>query len=100
MEGLCGYRQAELLGRSVGLLTAELCWVTQDSLRDGAKATGRARCSSTRVAIARQDGSQVFAEISVSTFELGGQIHFSAIVRDIQERRLMRALRVRQHGEP
>ena len=91
MEGLCGYRQAELVQRSIGLLTADLLAATQDSLRDGAKATGKNSLLLNEVAISRKDGAQVFAEISVSTFELGGQIHFSAIVRDIQERQLMRA---------
>jgi PAS domain S-box-containing protein len=91
MEKLCGYSKSELLLGNVAMLAADLLAVKSAAPRDQASTPGTGALLLNEVAISRKDGSQFFAEISVGSFAFAGKLHFSAIVRDIQERKLMRA---------
>lgn len=91
LEKLCGYSASELRSRSMDVLLPATTW--EASLRQllDVMSTGGGGVFMREVAICRKDGSQFFAEISISSFEFAGTRHFTAIVRDIQERKMIRA---------
>lgn len=91
MEKLCGYGQSDLALCNVRMLAPDVLAAAKAALREPVAGAGRNALLLNEVAIRREDGSQFYAEISVSSFEVSEKLHFAAIVRDIQERKLMRA---------
>ncbi|HUR53135.1 MAG TPA: PAS domain S-box protein [Gemmataceae bacterium] len=86
---LFGYEKSEMIGRPLDLLVPERFRETHGEL---VAAFGRAG-SPTRLMAERRDvyglrkdGSEFPAEISISKFEVDGELLFTAIVRDITER--------------
>jgi protein-histidine pros-kinase len=88
---LCGYDTSELLQHSVGMLAPDLLKGKDAQLRVPHVSADKNALLMNEVVLSRKDGSQFLAEISLSSFEFARKRHFSAIVRDIQERKLMRA---------
>lgn len=91
LEKLCGYSASELLQRSLGVLLPATPWEVSEQKLFDTMSAGGGGVFMREVAICRKDGSQFFAEISISNFEFAGRRHFTAIVRDIQERKMIRA---------
>ncbi len=88
-EQMFGYTAAELIGQNFSVLIPEFDRDQRNgsleyySASDEARAAGRSR----EVAGRRQDGSSFPLEIAVSEMWLGGQPHFTGILRDITARK-------------
>lgn len=89
-EKTFGYRAAEILGRPLDVLLPERF---RASHRTHVEAFGRGAIPSRRmgerseVLGRRKDGSEFAAEASISRFERHGEIVYTAVVRDITDRK-------------
>jgi len=79
-EKIFGYRSEELLGKNIGLLAAEPGGVDWSASRDG---DAGVRELSGR----RKDGSVFAIDLAVGMFHFQGRRAYTAVVRDITERR-------------
>lgn len=84
-----GWSELDVLGKNVAILTA--AQYTDSHSQHLAAAAGAAfnpNLNRRREVLARRrDQSEFPAEISLSSLKLGNQVHFTAIVRDISERK-------------
>jgi PAS domain S-box-containing protein len=88
-ERLFGYEAEELIGQNVNLLMPEPYRSWHDDYFAEYRRTGEARIIGVgrEVEGRRRDGSTFALELAVNEFELGAQPHFTAILRDITERK-------------
>ncbi len=85
-----GYRQKEILGKSLDVLMPEAYRGGHDAHLHAFTRSGEdSRRMSDRREISglRKDGSEFPAEASISRFEIDGKGYFNAVVRDISERK-------------
>ncbi|MCK9200886.1 MAG: response regulator [Gallionella sp.] len=82
-ERIFGYTSDEVVGQHVGMLMPESAdWVCDDSLVQRSKDTN-ADSGEREITGRRKDGSTFPLELAVSEMMLGGQRHFTCMVRDI-----------------
>lgn len=89
-----GYSSAEIIGQSVGvLLPQDLADRHQNHIRGFGKSAVESRKMGERVEILgkRKDGSTFPAEASISQLEANGEKTYTAILRDISERKQFEA---------
>jgi PAS domain S-box-containing protein len=88
-ERLFGYEAEELIGQNVNVLMPEPYRSWHDDYFAEYRRTGEARIIGVgrEVEGRRRDGSTFALELAVNEFELGAQPHFTAILRDITERK-------------
>src|SRR5919109_912003 len=89
-ERVFGYTQAELIGRSLDLLLPQRFEdVHRKHLADFARSPDVARTMGQRREVSgrRKDGGEFPAEASISKLDLGGELVFTVILRDITERK-------------
>jgi PAS domain S-box-containing protein len=88
-ERLFGYAATEVIGRNVRMLMPEPYRSTHDGILDHYLSAGEARVmSAAREVVGRRaDGSTFPMDLAVGQFEVGDERYFTAIVRDITERR-------------
>ena len=86
-EATFGYSSAELAGRAVQALLpgTDLAW--RDLLPEQDSPDDELTGSRQEVTAVRRDGSTFPAELSLSEMEIAGETMFTAIVRDVSERR-------------
>jgi len=88
-EKMFGYTREELVGTSTTLLMPPQLRPIEQANRASYIGTGESKTvGSTIESVAiRKDGTEFSMEISLSSWEIEGQIFFGAIVRDITERK-------------
>ncbi len=88
-ERLFGYEAEELIGQKVNVLMPEPYGSRHDDYFAEYRRTGEAKIIGVgrEVEGRRRDGSTFALELAVNEFELGAQTHFTAILRDITERK-------------
>lgn len=88
-EHLFGYPRAELLGQPVEILVPHSVRAHHVPLRQGYQAAPAVRPmgSGRELEAQRKDGSRFRVEISLSPVQFGDRQHFTAIIRDVSERR-------------
>ena len=88
-ERLFGYEAEELIGQNVNILMPETHRSGHDDYFGEYGRTGKAKIIGIgrEVEGRRRDGTTFALELAVSEFELGAQPHFTAILRDITERK-------------
>ncbi len=89
-EKVFGYAQAEVIGKSLDLLLPQRFAQAHRSHIEGfAKSTEISRLMAQRSAVfgRRKDGSEFPAEASISKLDLGKEILFTVILRDITEQK-------------
>jgi len=89
-EKVFGYAQAEVIGKSLDLLLPERFARSHRSHIEGfAKSSEISRLMAQRSAVfgRRKDGSEFPAEASISKLDLGKEILFTVILRDITEQK-------------
>ncbi|MBF0625612.1 MAG: PAS domain S-box protein [Magnetococcales bacterium] len=101
-ERVFGYAEGEILGRSVEAIIPEHTLEAHRQGMERVRNSGDFRLAGrTKVMSGRhKDGGLIPVEISLATWTEGGQRHYSAIIRDITERRRLereqeRALQLR-----
>jgi PAS domain S-box-containing protein len=89
VERLFGYEADELIGQNVNVLMPEAYRSGHDDYFAEYRRTGEVRIIGVgrEVEGRRRDGSTFALELAVKEFELGAQPHFTAILRDITERK-------------
>jgi len=87
-EHIFGYAASEVIGHNIKMLMPEPYHSQHDGYIEHYRATGEARIIGTgrEVTGQRKDGSTFPMELSVSRMQLGDDLHFTGIVRDITER--------------
>ena len=96
LQQMLGYSSADLLGQKVEVLLPTAAQPNHEALRDHYLSSPRCRPMGIGLDLSamHKDGSTLPVEISLSTFELDGQLCAIAIVRDVTEiRRMSRELR-------
>jgi len=89
-EKVFGYTHAEVIGRSLDLLLPQRVEdVHRKHIEDFARSPDVARTMGQRREVSgrRKDGVEFPAEASISKLDLGGELVFTVILRDITERR-------------
>jgi protein-histidine pros-kinase len=99
-ERLFGYAREELIGQPVEMLVPERFRAAHLAYRDGYAAKPRTRPMGIGLALfgRRKDGAEFPVEISLSPLTLGDARLFTAIVRDISDRKQAEA-RLREQAE-
>jgi PAS domain S-box-containing protein len=89
VERLFGYPAGELVGRNVNVLMPEPYRGEHDSNLENYRRTGERRIIGIgrEVLGQRRDGTQFPMDLTVSELSLGGQRMFTALVRDVTERK-------------
>ena len=96
-EQLFGHARADVLGRDLVMLLPERYRAKHaDQVRDFGSGAIAARRMGERggVAVLRKDGSEVPAEASITRAVVGGEVYYTAALRDVSER--LRADRERE----
>lgn len=88
-ERLFGYQAEELIGQNVNVLMPEPHRKRHDDYFAEYRRTGEAKIIGIgrEVEGRRRDGSTFALELAVNEFEFGAQPHFTAVLRDITERK-------------
>ena len=88
-ERIFGYAAADVLGHNVKMLMPEPYHSEHDGYLERYHATGEARIigSGREVTGRCKDGSTFALELAISRMQLGGERHFTGIVRDITQRK-------------
>ena len=89
-EKVFGYTQAEVVGASLDLLLpSRFASAHREHLKEFAQSPDVARMMGQRREVfgRRKDGSEFPAEASISKLDLGGELVFTVILRDITERK-------------
>ncbi|HEX7239335.1 MAG TPA: PAS domain S-box protein [Longimicrobiaceae bacterium] len=89
-EQIFGYAAAEAMGKPLDLLLPERSRPSHhDHVRGFARGSGEARRMGERSEIygRRKDGEEFPAEASISRIEVGGQLIFTAVLRDVTGRK-------------
>ena len=100
-EKVFGYDAAEVIGQSLNLLLPQrFAHAHPKHIEDFSKSPDVSRTMGQRREVfgRRKDGSEFPAEASISKLDLGGELFFTVILRDITERkRAAEALRASEH---
>jgi formate hydrogenlyase transcriptional activator len=99
-EKVFGYPQAEVIGRPLDLLLPQRFEsVHRKHIEDFARSPDVARMMGQRREVAgrRKDGGEFPAEASISKLDLGGELVFTVILRDINERKRTEQRLLAQH---
>jgi diguanylate cyclase (GGDEF)-like protein/PAS domain S-box-containing protein len=93
IERLFGYASAELVGQNFSTLIPELDSYQRHGHIEYYKASPEARASGLgrEVSGRRKDGSMFPLEIAINEMTLGGERHFTGLLRDISARKLAEA---------
>ena len=94
-EKVFGYTQAEIIGRPLDLLLPQRVEdVHRKHIEDFARSPDVARTMGQRREVSgrRKDGGEFPAEASISKLDLGSQLVFTVILRDITERKRTEAM--------
>ncbi|HJV53449.1 MAG TPA: EAL domain-containing protein [Noviherbaspirillum sp.] len=96
VEKIFGYPPAELLGRPFGLLIPDCLWHGRKTLlmQNGDRPPAGASLETRAL---HRDGHDILLEISIGQFHLSDRYFFTAIARDITERKKADALRAGQN---
>ena len=89
-EKVFGYAQTEVVGKSLDLLLPQrFASAHREHLKEFAQSPDVARMMGQRREVfgRRKDGSEFPAEASISKLDLGGELVFTVILRDITERK-------------
>ncbi|MGI0485186.1 PAS domain S-box protein [Pantanalinema rosaneae CENA516] len=88
-EKIFGYTATEVLGQPLDLLLPHRFTQHPSHIQDFGQSVGKARRMAERGEIfgRRQDGREFPAEASISKLEINGEVIFTAILRDISERK-------------
>lgn len=88
-QSMFGYREDEIAGKPVTLLMPERYRRGHEEWMGRYLATGEARYLGTTTELEglRKDGTEFSLELSLSSWQPGEEISFSAIIRDISERK-------------
>ena len=100
-ERIFGYAAAEVIGNNVKMLMPEPYHGKHDGYLERYRATGEARIIGIgrEVVGRRKDGSTFPLDLAVSQMRLGGERHYTGIVRDITERKHAEAEILRKNVE-
>lgn len=90
-EIIFGYKKDEIIGQNINILMPQEYAIYHDTYINNYISTGTAKViGKTREVVARKkDGSTFPVELSISQYDVDGQIHFTGIVRDVSERRAL-----------
>ena len=93
-ENLWGYQRDEVVGQNVKMLVPEEIRAGHDDLVNANRTTGQDKIVGTSrdVEIQRKDNSRIWANLSLSKVNVGGQISYTAFVKDITEERKAREM--------
>ncbi|MEO1080655.1 MAG: PAS domain S-box protein [Pseudomonadota bacterium] len=88
-EQLWGYRADEVLGQNVKMLVPQIMRAKHDEFVDTNRRTGVDKIVGTSrdVEVERKDGSVIWGNLSLSKVRIGGEITYTAFVKDITEQR-------------
>jgi len=94
-ETLWGYDRAEVLGKNVKMLVPAAIRGEHDNLVNRNRTTGQNKLvgSARDIQIPCKDGTQVWANLSLSKINVDNKITYTAFVKDIREEKAMRELR-------
>ena len=87
-EALFGYSAAEILGKPSAILIPESHRERHESALERVRSDGILRLAGKTMEVIgkHRDGQELPIEISLSSWRSNGQVHFTAIIRDISER--------------
>ncbi|MDP2572215.1 PAS domain S-box protein [Vibrio penaeicida] len=88
-ETLWGYKSAEVIGKNVKMLVPKIHQPRHDEYVNTNRRTGKDKIvgSSRELLMERKDGMEIWVSFSLSKIEVGGEIAYTAFVRDITEER-------------
>ncbi|RTZ20649.1 PAS domain S-box protein [Vibrio penaeicida] len=88
-ETLWGYKSAEVIGKNVKMLVPKIHQSRHDEYVNSNRRTGKDKIvgSSRELLMERKDGVEIWVSFSLSKIEVGGEIVYTAFVRDITEER-------------
>ena len=100
-EKLFGYTSGEAMGNQVSLIIPERLWDahSQGFKRILGRGEPRILGKSVEVSARRKDGEEFPIELSLASWESGGRTHFTAIIRDITERKIAEAALLESEGK-
>lgn len=93
-ETLWGYTRDEVVGQNVKMLVPDEIRAGHDDLVNANRTTGQDKIVGTSrdVEIQRKAGDRIWANLSLSKVDVGGQISYTAFVKDITEERKAREM--------
>ncbi len=93
-ERLWGYTREEVVGENVKMLVPDEIRAGHDDLVNANRTTGNDKIVGTSrdVEIQRKEGNRIWANLSLSKVNVGGQISYTAFVKDITEERKAREM--------
>ena len=93
-ETLWGYQRSEVVGQNVKMLVPEEIRANHDQLVNHNRETGEDKIVGTSrdVEVQRKDGTRIWVNLSLSKVNVGGQISYTAFVKDITEERRAREM--------
>ncbi|WP_239421307.1 PAS domain S-box protein [Saliniradius amylolyticus] len=88
-ERLWGYSRQEVMGQNVKKLVPQAIQSEHDGYVNANRHTGEDKIVGTSrdVLLERKDGKKVWANLSLSRIRVGGEIHYTAFVKDITKQR-------------
>jgi len=100
VESMFGYRTEEVVGKPLTIIMPERFREAHKKGMKRVSSTGKSRIIGETIELAglRRDGSEFPLELSVAKWETGEELFFTAVIRDITERKQAEeALRERTH---